>query len=129
MRLRNKTYLILAAVLFLTEILIALFLHDSFIRLFIGDVLVIILIYCTLRIFLRIEYWRAAIGVLLFACCIEILQYFDYVAILGLEKYRILSIAMGRTFEWTDFGAYYTGFLPIILSERAAEKRGYLSGE
>ena len=43
---------------------------------------------------------------------------FDYVKLLDLENNRIFSIAMGRTFEWTDFIAYFTGFLSIILSEK-----------
>ena len=108
--------------LFLIELLIALFVTDKIIRPFVGDVLVIALIYCFLRIFLQIDYWKIALGVLLFACVIEVLQYFDYVKLLGLENNRILSVAMGRTFEWTDFVAYSTGFLLIVLSEKFIKK-------
>lgn len=113
----NVKYLLLAAFLFALEICIALFVTDSIVRPFVGDVLVVALIYCFLRIFLRIAYWKAALGVLAFACTIEILQYFDYVARLGLENNRVLSVALGRTFEWLDFAAYLAGFLFIILIE------------
>ena len=107
----------MTVVLFLTEVSIALFIEDSVVRPFIGDVLVVVLIYCFLRIFLNLNYWKTAFGVLLFACLIEILQYFDYVKLLGLEQNRVLSVALGRTFELLDFIAYFAGFLLIILTE------------
>lgn len=113
----SSKYLLLTIILFFIELVIALFVKDTVIRPFVGDVLVVALVYCFLRIFLQIDYWKIALGALLFAFTIEILQYFDYVKLLGLENNRILSVAMGRTFEWTDFVAYFTGFLLIILTE------------
>jgi hypothetical protein len=118
----NRTYLLLTTIIFLTEGFIALFIKDKIIRPFIGDVLVVILIYCFLRIFLKNFYWKIAFGCLLFACLIEILQYFDYVKLLGLENNRVLSAAMGRTFEWLDFMAYLTGYLLIIFIEKLYER-------
>lgn len=114
----NWKYLLLTVFIFTIEVCIALFLKDTIIRPFVGDVLVVILIYCFFRIFLLISYWKIAFGVFLFACFIEILQYFNYVKLLGLEDNRVLSVAMGRTFEWTDFIAYFTGFLLIIFIEK-----------
>ena len=119
----NWKYLPLAAVVFLIEIIIALFVTDAFIRPFIGDVLVVVLIYCFGRIFLNVNYLWAALGVFIFACVIEILQYFDYVRLLGLEDNRILSVAMGRTFEWLDFAAYLAGFLIILGVEKIVQSR------
>jgi hypothetical protein len=113
----NVKYLLLTAFLLVVEICIALFVTDSIVRPFVGDALVVILIYCFFRIFLRVAYRKAALGVLAFACAIEILQYFDYVARLGLENNRVLSVVLGRTFEWLDFAAYLAGFLFIILIE------------
>lgn len=114
----RKIYLLLTVILFVTEVCIALFVKDSVIRPFVGDVLVVCLVYCFLRIFLQGEAWKIALGVLLFAFTIEILQYFDYVKLLGLENNRILSVAMGRTFEWLDFIAYFVGFCLIVISEK-----------
>ena len=114
----NLKYLFLTVFLLSTEIVIALFVKDTLIRPFIGDVLVVGLIYSFLRIFLQIDYRKLAIGVLIFACLIEILQYFDYVKMLGLENNRILSVVMGRTFERLDFAAYFVGFLVIMLAEK-----------
>ena len=115
-------YFLLSVILFFVEVSIALFIEDKLIRPFVGDVLVVVLVYCAVRTFFEVSYFRAALGVLIFAFAIEILQYFDYVKILGLERNRILSVAMGRTFEWLDFVAYVTGFLLIILSEKFYER-------
>lgn len=114
----NLKYLLLSVIIFIIEVCIALFFTDRVIRPFVGDVLVIILLYCFFRIFLNFAPWKIAFGVFLFACVIEVLQYFDYVARLGLENYKVISIIMGRTFEVTDFVAYFTGFLIIILGEQ-----------
>jgi hypothetical protein len=113
----NLKYFLLAAFLLVVEICIALFVTDSIVRPLVGDALVVILIYCFFRIFLNVAYRKAALTVLAFAFLIEILQYFDYVARLGLENNRVLSVALGRTFEWMDFVAYLAGFLIIILVE------------
>lgn len=110
-------YLLLTVFLFFVELAIALFVEDKIIRPYVGDTLVVCLIYCFLRIFLQADSWKIALGVLLFAFTIETLQYFDYVKLLGLEKNRILSVAMGRDFAWNDFIAYFIGFLLIILLE------------
>jgi hypothetical protein len=117
----NLRYLVSTIFLFLTELVIALFIKDTLIRPFVGDVLVVILIYCFFRIFLQIDYWKLAIGVLIFAFTIEVLQYFDYVKLLGLENNRILSVAMGRSFAWEDFAAYFVGFLIILAVEKTTK--------
>ena len=113
----NPKYFFLTIILFAVEICIALFVKDTLVRPFVGDALVVILIYCFFKIFLNTTFWKIALGVFLFACLIEILQYFDYVALLHLENNRVISIILGRTFEWLDFIAYFTGFLFIILIE------------
>lgn len=118
----DKKYLLLVAILFFVELAIAVFIDDKLIRPFVGDALVVILMYCAVRAFLNIPYFYAALGVLIFAFLIEILQYFDYVKLLGLENNRILSVALGRTFERLDFAAYFAGFLVIILSEKFYER-------
>jgi Protein of unknown function (DUF2809) len=119
----NVKYLLLAAFLFAVEVCIALFIRDALVRPFVGDALVVILIYCFFRIFFRVAYWKAALAVFAFACLVEILQYFDYVARLGLENNRALSVMLGRTFEWMDFVAYLAGFLFIILIENFFERK------
>ncbi|MEP6902960.1 MAG: DUF2809 domain-containing protein [Actinomycetota bacterium] len=116
-------YLFLTLILFAVEVCIALFIKDVLIRPFVGDCLVVVLIYCFFRIFLHISDWKLAFGVFLFACFIEILQYFDYVKLLHLENNRIISVILGRTFEWLDFIAYLTGFLLISAVEKIFQSR------
>jgi len=119
----NKKYLLLTTLIFALEVCIALFIKDTLIRPFVGDVLVVILIYCFFRTFLNVSYWKLAFGVLLFAFAIEILQYFDYVRLLQLENNRVISVILGRTFEWLDFAAYLTGFLIILAAEKIVQSR------
>lgn len=118
----NPKYLLLAATLFLIETCIALFIKDRIIRPFVGDVLVVALVYCFVRTFLDVSYRKTALGVFIFACLIETLQYFDYVKLLNLENNRVLSVIMGRTFEWSDFAAYFVGFLLVIATEKFYER-------
>lgn len=118
----SKKYLFPTAILFVIEACIALFVKDTIVRPFVGDVLVVALIYCFFRIFLDISYRKLAPVVFLFACLIEVLQYFDYVALMRLENNRVISVILGRTFEWIDFAAYFTGFLLIISIENFYNK-------
>ena len=111
-------YFILAAILFLVEVLIALFVHDNFIRPFVGDVLVVILIYCFIKSFLNSPVVITAIAVLLFAYLIEVLQYFKIVNILGLQNSNLARIIIGTSFEWTDILAYTLGIGLVILLDK-----------
>ncbi len=113
----RQKYLVLTTLLFVVEVLIALFVRDMIVRPFVGDLLVVILIYCFVRIFLNISYWKIAVGVLLFACVIEVLQYFHYATLLGFANNRAMKIILGTTFNWLDFVAYFAGFLVIISIE------------
>ena len=92
------------------EICIALFVHDQFIRPFVGDILVIWLIVYFLRTFLVSINQILLIGcVFLFACLIEIAQFFHALAIFNLQENRLLTIVFGATFDWLDILAYGIG--------------------
>lgn len=119
----NKTYLFLTILFSSVEVFIALFLEDKLIRPFVGDTLVVILIYCFLRIFLNFSYWKTALGVLIFAFVIETLQYFDFIKLIGFENNRIISTALGRTFAWLDFAAYSVGFGLILFFEKIRQNK------
>lgn len=106
----NKKYFALFILIFIVEILIAKFLTDQFIRPFVGDVLVVVLIYCFFKSFLNISYKKIAIGVLIFACCIEVLQLFNLVQLLHLEHNKIMRIAIGSVFDFKDIIAYCIGY-------------------
>jgi len=106
----NLKYFLLFIFIFFVEVLIAKFLHDQFIRPFVGDVLVVVLIYCFFKSFLNINSKTIAIGVLIFACCIEFLQLFHLVKLLHLEHNKIMRIAIGSVFDLKDILAYCIGY-------------------
>ena len=91
------------------EVCIALFVHDSFIRPYVGDMLVTLLLCCMARVVIPDQVRLLPLYVFLFAACVEIGQYFDVVALLGLEDNRLISIALGRTFSWLDLVCYTVG--------------------
>jgi hypothetical protein len=115
----HPRYLLLAILIFIIEVLIAIYVHDSIIRPYIGDFLVVILIYCFVKAFLDLSAWKAAIGVLLFAYCIEALQYFKVVELLHLQDSKVASVVIGTSFSWVDMLAYTLGIGFVLLVERA----------
>lgn len=114
----RRNYFILFLLLLATEILIALYAHDEFIRPFVGDILVVILIYCFVKSFLKTPVIPTAIAVLAFSFIVEGLQYLKIVNILGLENNRIASTVIGTTFQWTDLLAYSLGIVLVIIVEK-----------
>ena len=114
----NLKYFLLAILLFVTEVLIALYVHDSFIRPYAGDYLVVIFIYCVVRSIWQSRVVPVAIGVLIFACFVEVMQYFNAVQLLGLQHSRVARIVIGTSFEWSDILAYILGIFTVILVEK-----------
>ncbi len=114
----NKNYFIIAALIFIIEVLIALFVRDNFVRPYLGDTLVVILIYCFIRSFLILPVLTLAIFVLVFSFTIELLQYFNIVERLGLEKSEIVRTVIGTSFAWIDVLAYTVGFAIVVIVEK-----------
>jgi len=114
----QRTYLILAVIIFLVEVYIALYVHDTFVRPYIGDVLVVILLYCFLKAFVHVSVQKAAIVVLLFSFLIEGLQYLKIVNKLGLQNSSIASAVIGTSFAWEDLLAYVAGMGIVIWVEK-----------
>ena len=106
---KRLSYFLIFCSLMTVEVCIALFVHDSFIRPYVGDMLVTLLLCCMARVAVPEKMRLLPLYVLLFAACVEIGQYFDVVALLGLEDNRLISIALGRTFSWLDLGCYAVG--------------------
>ncbi len=102
-------YTIIFVLLFATEVAIAVFVHDSFVRPFVGDVLVVMLVCAFLRIFIPEKIKLMPVFATVFAVTVEVLQYFDFVKLLGLENNSVLSTALGRTFDIKDIICYIIG--------------------
>lgn len=122
----NKIYFKLTVILFLIEVSIAVFVKDRFIRPYLGDVLVVILIYCFVKSLVKISVHKAAFGVLLFAFCIEILQYFNLVEKLKLQHNTVAKTVIGTSFSWEDILAYIAGILIVIAVENRSNKKKQL---
>ena len=118
----NKTYFIITVILFLIEVAIALFIKDQFIRPYLGDVLVVILIYCFVKSLVKISVHKAALGVILFSFCIEILQYFNLVEKMKLQHNTVAKTVIGTSFSWEDMLAYIAGILIVIIVENRFNK-------
>jgi Protein of unknown function (DUF2809) len=114
----SKRYLGLFVALLAVEVFIALVVHDRVVRPFVGDVLVVILIYCFVRIFPRTRVTPTVLAVFVFACAIEVSQAFDLVKRLHVEHIAVLRVALGTHFDPFDFVAYAIGSLIVWLAER-----------
>lgn len=115
----NRKYFVIAVILFIIEVFIALYINDRIIRPYIGDVLVVILLYCSIKVFLNIAPFKVAVAVLLFSYFLEVLQYFKIVKLLGLQHNKLASTVIGNSFAFTDLLAYTIGILIVLWFERA----------
>lgn len=115
-------YFALTISLFVIELIIALYVHDNFVRPYFGDVLVVILIYCFIKSFLKLKVITAALFVLLFAFTIEFLQYLNIVEKLGLQNSKIARTVIGTSFSWADILTYVMGIIVVISVEYFSRK-------
>ncbi len=103
-------YATLTLAIFLVEVLIATRLVDlHFIRGSVGDFLVVGLIYFFMQ---ALRAWPAkalAIGVFIFACFIEISQYFHLADLLGFARGSVWHVVLGNVFSWQDIVMYLLG--------------------
>lgn len=100
----------LAAFLLFTaaEVLIALFVHDRFVRPYVGDMLVVIVLYCLVRVFLPEGAPLLPLFVFLFAAGVECLQLAGLADRLSIEN-AFLRTLVGTTFDWLDILCYAAG--------------------
>jgi Protein of unknown function (DUF2809) len=121
----NIRFFLLTILFFVTEVLIALYVKDNFVRPYVGDYLVVMLIYCAIRTFIKANPVKVAIAVLLFAYLVEVLQYFRIVDRLGLSGNTLAKTVIGYGFEWLDMLAYTLGVVTILLVERWNKIRNF----
>ena len=119
----NKLYFVLFLLLLAAEFFIGIYLHDAIIRPYGGDFLVVMLLYCFVKSFCRINVLPAAIGVLIFAYAIEVSQYFHLVNLLGWGNSKTARMIMGTSFAWTDIWAYTLGICCVLIIEKTAGNR------
>lgn len=120
----NRVYFFFAFALFIIEAAIAAYMHDAFVRPYFGDLLVVILVYCAIKAFVNSPPIKTAIGVFVFACFIEVSQYFHLVELLGWDSSATATTVMGTFFSFVDILMYALGTLVIIGAEIYFKKSG-----
>ena len=115
-------FLITTIALFITEVLIALYVHDKIIRPYGGDILVTMLVYSFARIIFPYGLKRLTLYVFIFACGIEILQYINFIDIVGLRHNTFVRIVFGASFSWIDIICYGIGCLICFMYEKYEKK-------
>lgn len=117
----KPVYFTLFLLLLFIETLIAFFVHDAFVRPYIGDFLVVIMIYCFLRSFVRIPVLKAATVVLVFAFAVETMQCFRVLEKTTLIKSAVARVIAGTNFEWFDILAYTAGIILVLILENSVK--------
>ena len=107
---KRLPYIIIFIAIFAVETCIALFVHDDFVRPYIGDVIVMWAVYCLAQIILggRFGSYKVAVGSLIFAFFVELLQKFRIVDVLGIKS-PILRTIIGTSFAPADLICYLAG--------------------
>ena len=118
----NYKYLCAFLILLIWIVLIALYVPSGFVRDHFGDILIVILIYCFIKAFVKNQMKWLIPGIFVFAVLVEIGQYFNLVERLGVYDIAILRIAIGTTFDWWDIVMYFTGCILIYSFEKITSK-------
>ena len=118
----KKKYIIFFIFILLIEIGIARYVDDQLIRPYAGDYLVVILLYCLLRGFVKIRVLPAAALVLGFSFLIETLQYFKLADRLGLAHGSLSRVIVGDYFSWIDIFTYTLGIITVLCFERSKQE-------
>lgn len=117
MKKQRIKYSIVFIILVCIEFLIAVFIHDTLIRPYVGDILVVMVVYCMVRIVIPYPCRLMPFWVFVFAAAVECLQYFNLVTVLGVEDHTFLRILIGSTFDWKDILCYGIGCILLSLYE------------
>jgi hypothetical protein len=111
----NKTYALFFLIILILEIGIATYFNSGFVRYTLGDYLVVILIYCFFKSFLKVNSIALAIAVLCFAYAIEFGQYYNILETFGLHHNYWAVIILGSHFSVSDLLAYTLGMSTFLI--------------
>ncbi|MEQ8199657.1 MAG: DUF2809 domain-containing protein [Clostridiaceae bacterium] len=112
-RKQRIKYGIAFSVLLCIEVLIAMFIHDRIIRPYVGDILVVIVIYCSVRVIIPAGCKLLPMWIFIFAAFVECMQYFHLIQVLGLENNTFFRILIGSTFDLKDIVCYWIGCMLV----------------
>ena len=113
----SKAYFFWFLILFIIEACIAFFSKDGFMRHTFGDVLVVIMVYCFIKSFVRTMPIYVAILVLIISFCVELIQLTNLLQWLHIEGNKAAKLILGNTFHFTDLIAYTFGITIVLIIE------------
>jgi len=122
----DKKSFSIAIIIFLIEVIIALYIKDKIIRPFVGDILVVIFIYYFIKAFINTKAINIAIFTLFFSFIVEILQYFNFVEMIGLGHNKAARIIIGTSFSWIDLLCYFVGFILLFFIDKDLKKKNVI---
>ena len=107
---RRLVYFSLSLMCIIFCIIIVLLLNETpFIRGFVGDVIIIVFIYYFIMTLKDFSSIHVVIFTLALAFITEVLQYFHFASILGLQHNKIAQLVIGSIFDPMDLIAYTIG--------------------
>ena len=115
---KRSFYLAMTVFWLAVEVVIACYVHDRFIRPYVGDVLVVVVVYCFVRIWVPQGVRLLPLYVFLFAAGVEVLQYFHLVDLLGAGNNTFLRVVLGSVFDLKDILCYGIGCVFLEGFER-----------
>ena len=113
----SKAYFFWFLILFIIEACIAFFIKEGFIRHTFGDILVVIMLYCLIKSFVKAKPIYTVITVLIVSFGIEFLQLTHILQWLHIENNKALKLILGSTFDINDLLAYLFGIIVFLLIE------------
>ena len=115
---KRSFYLAMTVFWLAVEVVIACYVHDRFIRPYVGDVLVVVVVYCFVRIWVPQGVRLLPLYVFLFAAGVEVLQYFHLVELLGVGNNTFLRVVLVSVFDVKDILCYGIGCVFLEGFER-----------
>lgn len=116
-KIQRVLFGVMFCVLFFIEYYIARYVHDQIIRPYIGDLLVVIVIYCFIRMFIPRKYPFLPLAIFVFSALVEGSQALQLTEHIKALEHRIFRIILGATFDLKDIGCYFVGCVLIGIFE------------
>lgn len=104
-------------------LIVLLFSETPFIRGLVGDVIIVVFIYYFIMTLKDFSSIYVVIFTLILALITEVLQYFDFASILGLQHNKIAQLVIGSIFDPMDMIAYTIGGIVAYIIDTKIIKK------
>lgn len=119
----NPKYIFAFIILLIIEFIIGVFVRDAIIRPYVGDILVVILMYAFIRGIVGKPIKFLPIYLFVFACIVEMAQYYRIVDVLHLRGNKVLSAIIGTSFDVKDILCYLIGAVILVIWENIEKRK------